>query len=125
MQKCLIIFYPRSGPCTVEAITNLEMIMSAPTTTEKKPKKAANKKTADVKEESPTSVAIRAKGTAPKAASAKSKSEESSSKLSRKPSHEEISSLAHRFFEQRGRQHGSHEQDWLQAEQALADRDQA
>ncbi len=98
--------------------------MSAPTTTEKKPKKAANKKTADVKEKS-TSVATRAKSAAPKAASAKSKSSESSAKLSRKPSHEEISSLAHHFFEQRGRQHGSHEQDWLQAEQALADRDRA
>ena len=99
--------------------------MSAPTTTEKKPKKTANKKTADLKEQSPSATAIRAKDTAPKAAVAKSKSEKPSSKLKREPSHEEISSLAHQFFEQRGRQHGSHEQDWLQAEQALAVQEQA
>jgi hypothetical protein len=41
-------------------------------------------------------------------------------KVNREPSHEEVSSLAHRFFEQRGRQHGSHEQDWFRAEQELA-----
>jgi Protein of unknown function (DUF2934) len=102
-----------------------EKIMSAPTSTEKKSKKAATKKTADNKEKSSASATIQAKSEGPKAASAKSKSSESSAKLSRKPSHEEISSLAHHFFEQRGRQHGSHEQDWLQAEQALADRDRA
>jgi hypothetical protein len=124
MQECLIIFYPRGGPCTSEAITNQEKIMSAPTSTEKKPKKAVNKKTADNREKSSASVTIQAKSAAPKAASVKSKSSESSSKLSHSPSHEEISLLAHRFFEQRGRQRGSHEQDWLKAEQALADRDQ-
>ena len=47
--------------------------MSAPTTTEKKPKKTANKKTADLKEQSPSATAIQAKGAAPKAAAAKSK----------------------------------------------------
>ena len=86
---------------------------------------ATNKKTADNREKSPASVTIQAKSASPKAASAKPKSSVLSSKLSYKPSHEEISLLAHRFFEQRGKQHGCHEQDWLQAEQALADRNQA
>jgi hypothetical protein len=34
-------------------------------------------------------------------------------------SHEEIAHLAHRFWSERGQQHGSHEQDWFRAEQEL------
>ncbi len=34
-------------------------------------------------------------------------------------SHEEIAKLAHRFWSERGQPHGSHEQDWLRAEQEL------
>jgi len=34
-------------------------------------------------------------------------------------SHEEIAQLAHRFWAERGREHGSHEDDWFRAEQAL------
>jgi hypothetical protein len=33
--------------------------------------------------------------------------------------HEEISQLAHRFWAERGHQHGNPEQDWLRAEQEL------
>jgi Protein of unknown function (DUF2934) len=123
MQECLIIFYPRGGLCTAEAITNQEMTMSAPNTTEKKPKKAANKKTAGIEEKPPAAAAVRSKSAAPKAVSAKSNGETLISQLKRKSRHEEISSLAHRFFEQRGRQHGSHEQDWFRAERELADLD--
>jgi hypothetical protein len=34
-------------------------------------------------------------------------------------SQEEIATLAHRFWQERGGQHGHHEEDWLRAEQAL------
>ena len=34
-------------------------------------------------------------------------------------SQEEIAKLAHRFWAERGHQHGSHEDDWFRAEQAL------
>jgi Protein of unknown function (DUF2934) len=35
------------------------------------------------------------------------------------PTREQIAELAHRFWAERGRQHGSHEQDWLRAEHEL------
>ncbi len=35
------------------------------------------------------------------------------------PTREQIAQLAHRFWAERGWQHGSHEQDWLRAEQEL------
>jgi len=35
------------------------------------------------------------------------------------PTHVEIAFLALQYWEQRGRSHGEHEQDWLRAEQAL------
>jgi len=34
-------------------------------------------------------------------------------------SHEQIAQLAHRFWAERGHQHGHHEDDWLRAEQEL------
>jgi hypothetical protein len=94
-------------------------IMSVPTISEEKPKKMANKKTAAV-EKKPTPAAIQAKSTTPESTSTRSKSEAPSSTI-HKPSHEEVSLLAHRFFEQRGEQHGFHEHDWFQAEQELAE----
>jgi len=35
------------------------------------------------------------------------------------PTHDEIAFLALQYWEQRGRSHGEHEQDWLRAEQDL------
>jgi hypothetical protein len=35
------------------------------------------------------------------------------------PTHEEIAILARQYWEQRGRTHGDHMQDWLRAEQDL------
>lgn len=37
----------------------------------------------------------------------------------RTPTHEEVSALAHRYWIERGRQDGYHEQDWLRAEEEL------
>jgi len=34
-------------------------------------------------------------------------------------SDQQVAELAHRFWNERGRQHGHHEEDWLRAEQAL------
>ncbi len=35
------------------------------------------------------------------------------------PSREQIAQLAHRFWKERGGQHGGHEQDWFRAEREL------
>jgi hypothetical protein len=35
------------------------------------------------------------------------------------PSHDEIARLAYAYWEARGRQHGSHEEDWYRAEREL------
>lgn len=35
------------------------------------------------------------------------------------PTHDEIAFLALQYWEQRGRAHGQHEQDWLRAEEEL------
>lgn len=44
----------------------------------------------------------------------------SNSEPAEKPvSHEEIAQLAHRFWAERGHQHGQPEQDWYRAEQEL------
>ena len=66
-------------------------------TTEKKPKKAATKKKVSVEEKSTVAATIRAKS-APRYASAKSGNEAASSKTTRMPSHEEVSSLARIAF---------------------------
>ena len=34
-------------------------------------------------------------------------------------SHEQVAELAHRFWNERGRTHGHHEEDWFRAEQLL------
>jgi hypothetical protein len=34
-------------------------------------------------------------------------------------SHEQVAELAHRFWNERGRAHGHHEEDWHRAEQLL------
>jgi Protein of unknown function (DUF2934) len=33
--------------------------------------------------------------------------------------HDQVARLAHRYFEERGRKHGHHEEDWFRAEQEL------
>jgi Protein of unknown function (DUF2934) len=35
------------------------------------------------------------------------------------PSHEQIARLAYAYWEARGRQHGSHQEDWYRAEREL------
>ena len=37
----------------------------------------------------------------------------------RSVSQDEVARLAHRFWQERGRKHGQHEEDWLRAEQEL------
>jgi hypothetical protein len=36
-----------------------------------------------------------------------------------KPSHEQVAQLAHRYWSERGHQHGHHVEDWLRAEHEL------
>jgi hypothetical protein len=37
-------------------------------------------------------------------------------------SHDQVAQLAHRFWNERGRAHGHHEEDWFRAEQELRHR---
>lgn len=39
-----------------------------------------------------------------------------------KPSHEQVAKLAHRYWAERGGQHGNHVEDWLRAEHELRGR---
>jgi len=73
------------------------------TETTKKP--TTRKKATSASASAPTSIASKRK--APSKAAAKS------------ITHEEIAMLAHRFWNERGRQHGHDAEDWLRAEQAL------
>lgn len=61
--------------------------------------------------------ATAAKTTAPKAVAPKTTT--AKSKVTVMISHEEIAALAHRFWSERGRQHGHDEEDWFRAELAL------
>ena len=55
-----------------------------------------------------------------KVAAKKANGETSTSKVvAYVPTHGEIAFLALQYWEQRGRSHGEHEQDWLRAEQDL------
>jgi hypothetical protein len=61
--------------------------------------------------------ATAAKTTAPKAVASKTTTRKA--KVTVMILHEEIAALAHRFWTERGQQHGHHEEDWLRAEQQL------
>jgi hypothetical protein len=66
--------------------------------------------------------ATAAKVTAPKATAPKTSApvkKATRAKVAVMASHEEIAELAHRFWTERGQDHGHHEEDWLRAEQAL------
>ena len=56
-------------------------------------------------------------GTAPKKATAPVK--RAKSNLTHMISHEEIARLAHRYWSERGRQHGRDAEDWFRAEREL------
>ncbi len=80
----------------------------------KKPRKAPVKK-------DPTATAEKAKA-APRSKSAKAAGVEVTvvaSNLRQWP-HEEIARLAHRYYEERGLEHGFHEEDWLRAERDIS-----
>jgi hypothetical protein len=78
------------------------------TETTKKP--TTRKKATSASASAPTSIASKRKAAAPKAKAAASV---------KSITHEEIAKLAHRFWNERGRQHGHDAEDWLRAEQTL------
>jgi hypothetical protein len=73
------------------------------------PQRAAKPKTAK------TVVAV--KSAAPRVRAARHKAASPAPEVPAVNPHEEIARIAYGFWEARGRQHGSHEQDWLRAEQ--------
>jgi hypothetical protein len=62
-------------------------------------------------------LATGAKKAAPKATATKTKA--ARSKVTMMVSQEQIAALAHRYWTERGQQHGHHEEDWLRAEHEL------
>lgn len=72
-------------------------------------KKTTTRKKTSASASAPTSIASKRK-VGPTAEEAKS------------VTHEEIARLAHRFWNERGRQHGHDAEDWLRAEQTLLGR---
>jgi Protein of unknown function (DUF2934) len=74
------------------------------------PKKAATRKNAGP-------VAVTAKVAEPKKTIARKKTTPTMTAM--RVSHEEIARLAHRYWAERGHQHGHHVEDWLRAEREL------
>ncbi len=62
-------------------------------------------------------VAMPVNGTAPKKKTTRKKATLKVTEIG--VSHEEIARLAHRYWAERGGQHGHHEEDWLRAEREL------
>jgi hypothetical protein len=99
--------------------------MSAEINDKKARKSPAKKKTAAKLETAAPKAVNEPKKTRPKAAAAKTKPVAAfkvteSSKVRRWPSHEEVAALAHCYYQERGAEHGFHEQDWYRAEQELS-----
>jgi hypothetical protein len=95
----------------------------------KKPRKAAVKKTeagTAKKAEASAAGTVKAKAAAPRASRAKKvavpNGAEAAIAAKMTPTHEQIAVLAHRFYVERGWQHGFHEQDWHRAELELLGR---
>jgi hypothetical protein len=71
---------------------------------------------------------VKKSGAAPKVAAAKSpkttekKTVSSTNGNGSSVPHDQVAQLAHRFWNERGRAHGHHEEDWLRAEQELRHR---
>ena len=80
-----------------------------------KPRKSADKNPAEDKSAEKRSAEAQSTGknSSVKKPVASAKANESSI------SHDQVALLAHRFFEERGRKHGHHEEDWFRAEQEL------
>lgn len=77
--------------------------------------------TAEKKATTKSAAKTPAKSTAAKA-STKAASKTAASPERKAPSHQEIAELAHQYWVERGRPHGSHEQDWRRAEETLRNR---
>jgi hypothetical protein len=78
-----------------------------------KKRKTAGKKAGTGETKAKVARASAARGSSAKAATTVS------SNVKQWPTHEEIASLAHRYYEERGWKHGFHEQDWYRAEREL------
>jgi len=78
-------------------------------TTESIPPKKTSKKAGPVE--------VPASGTAPKKTTVRQKTTAKVTQI--RVTHEEIAKLAHRYWAERGGQHGSHIEDWLRAEREL------
>ncbi|HVG27679.1 MAG TPA: DUF2934 domain-containing protein [Acidobacteriaceae bacterium] len=81
---------------------------------------ATKKATGTAEKKATTKTAETTPATSPaKKAPAKAASKKAAAAETKSPTHQEIAQLAHRFWEERGRPHGGHEQDWIRAEKEL------
>jgi hypothetical protein len=75
---------------------------------------------APAKPRAATTTKKEAAATTPNATPAKAASKKATeSAAPRVPTHDEIAALAHKYWAERGHQHGHAEQDWLRAEREL------
>jgi hypothetical protein len=76
---------------------------------------------AEAKKAPAKAVKTAAEKTPAKTAVKKSAAQKAPAKAASKPgaTHEEISALAHKYWQERGHHHGSDAQDWLRAEKEL------
>lgn len=77
--------------------------------------------TAEKKATTKSAAKAPAKSTAAKTP-AKTASNTAGSAEKKAPTQQEIAQLAHRYWEERGRPHGSHQEDWRRAEETLRNR---
>ncbi|AXC13674.1 hypothetical protein ACPOL_4401 [Acidisarcina polymorpha] len=82
-----------------------------------KPRTAAAKKT-ELTEQLTAPAPVKSRSTSPKT-KAVSEKPTAITGPTPAPNREQIAQLAHKFWTDRGRHHGSHEQDWFRAEQEL------
>jgi hypothetical protein len=84
-----------------------------------KPRKSADNNPAEIKPAEEKSAAIQL--TANKSAAKKpvTSANGTTNGIGSSISHDQVALLAHRFFEERGRKHGHHEEDWFRAEREL------
>ncbi len=95
---------PESSAAKTESAAKAKSVAATP-----KPRAKAAK-TEEIAEQAP------AASNGPQRVPSKAKSTQATAPA---PTHQEIAHLAHHFWKERGGHHGSHDQDWLRAEQEL------
>jgi hypothetical protein len=84
-----------------------------------KPRKSADNNPAENKLAKKTSAEIRSTGNKSSAKKPVASANGTTNGINGSITHDQVALLAHRFWIERGRKHGHHEEDWFRAEQEL------